>query len=155
MSSPSGDMTATPQPERRARQVLRQRPQERLGRGLHHGPQQRAPPPMIVRTVVDSVTSRPGYTTYRVGIEFGPRAADVYALFGEPGAPLRMPPCFQVPTPFGSHVGPTNPAFFDFEPDAEFDSFLTIGMDGPALQSGALSFVVRLPHPTTSHWFRG
>ena len=35
----------------------------------------------------------------------------------------------------------TNPAFFPMMPDAEFDSFLTIGLDGPALQPGSLSTV--------------
>ena len=35
----------------------------------------------------------------------------------------------------------TNPAFFPMMPDAEFDSFLTIGTDGPALIPGALSTV--------------
>ena len=34
-----------------------------------------------------------------------------------------------------------NPAFFPMMPDAEFDSFLTIGLDGPALTPGALSTV--------------
>lgn len=34
-----------------------------------------------------------------------------------------------------------NPAFFPMMPDAEFDSFLTIGIDGPALTPGALSTV--------------
>ena len=35
----------------------------------------------------------------------------------------------------------TNPAFFPIMADAEFDSFLTIGMDGPALTPGALSTI--------------
>ena len=35
----------------------------------------------------------------------------------------------------------TNPEFFAVMPDAEFDSFLTIDMDGPAPQPGALSSV--------------
>lgn len=35
----------------------------------------------------------------------------------------------------------TTPAFFALNPAAEFDSFLTIGIDGPALTPGALSFV--------------
>ena len=35
----------------------------------------------------------------------------------------------------------TNPQFFPIMADAEFDSFLTIGMDGPALIPGALSTI--------------
>ena len=34
-----------------------------------------------------------------------------------------------------------NPQFFAFSPDCEFDSFVTIGLDGPALTPGALSTV--------------
>ena len=37
--------------------------------------------------------------------------------------------------------GPVNPAFFAVNPAAQYDSFLTIGMDGPALTPGALSSV--------------
>ena len=38
-------------------------------------------------------------------------------------------------------AGPTNPAFFAIMPDAEFDSFLTIGLDGPSVVPGAISSV--------------
>lgn len=63
---------------------------------------------------------------------FGPETADVYAVYGETGHPLRLPAAFQVDAPFGVNVGPVNPAFFPMMPDSEFDSFLTIGIDGPA-----------------------
>ena len=51
---------------------------------------------------------------------------DVYALYGDGENHLIIPPAFQVPTPFGTSVGPQNPAFFAVQPDCEFDSFLTI-----------------------------
>ena len=51
---------------------------------------------------------------------------DVYALYGDSENRLIIPPAFQVPTPFGTSVGPQNPAFFAVQPDCEFDSFLTI-----------------------------
>ena len=38
-------------------------------------------------------------------------------------------------------VSRVNPAFFPMMPDCEFDSFLTIGLDGPALIPGTLSTV--------------
>ena len=38
-------------------------------------------------------------------------------------------------------AGPVNPAFFAVNPTAEYDSFLTIGVDGPALTPGAMSSV--------------
>ena len=41
---------------------------------------------------------------------------------------MTFPPAFQAPTPFGTDVGPVNAAFFAVMPDAEFDSFLTIGL---------------------------
>ena len=37
--------------------------------------------------------------------------------------------------------GPVNAAFFAVNPAAQYDSFLTIGMDGPALTPGAMSSV--------------
>ena len=96
---------------------------------------------------------------------------DVYALYGDEDNSLVIPPAMQVPTPFGTNVGaskilrgaswacrhsvrllcsprlaaacsgPVNPAFFAVNPSAQYDSFLTIGMDGPALTPGALSSV--------------
>ena len=38
-------------------------------------------------------------------------------------------------------AGPTNAGFFAINPQAQYDSFLTLGMDGPALTPGALSSV--------------
>ncbi len=92
-------------------------------------------------TVTTMSTSQPGYTTYRVAVQFGADAMDVYALFGVPGDPLQMPPAFQVPLPFGTHTGPINPAFIPIMPIAEFDSYLTIGIDGPASTPRAISSV--------------
>ena len=46
------------------------------------------------------------------------------------GVPPRATRCVQV-----------NPQFFAFNPDCQFDSFVTIGLDGPALIPGALSSV--------------
>lgn len=92
-------------------------------------------------TVVAMSTSQPGYTTYRVAVQFGPDALDVYAVFGVPDDPLQIPPAFQVPAPFGSNFGPINPAFVPIMPAVEFDSYLTIGVDGPATTRGALSSI--------------
>ena len=55
---------------------------------------------------------------------------------------MRCAQAYQAATPFGSNVGPPNPAFYAISPETEFDSFLTIGMDGPALDPGALSSIV-------------
>ena len=101
-----------------------------------------------VRTQTTVVsTAKSGYTTYQVSVTFDSGVQDVYALYGEPSdgpsisRELIIPPAYQVATPFGSDVGPVNPAFFAVMPDCEFDSFLTIGMEGPSLVPGALSTI--------------
>ena len=67
------------------------------------------------------------HTTYQVSVAFeANHVDDVYALYGDGENHLIIPPAFQVPTPFGTSVGPQNPAFFAVQPDCEFDSFLTI-----------------------------
>lgn len=67
--------------------------------------------------------------------------SDVYALYGEPGDPLVIPSGWQSAMPFATQLGPVNPQFFAFDPDVQYDSFVTIGMGGPALAQGALSSV--------------
>jgi hypothetical protein len=97
--------------------------------------------PSVTVSVLSVSTDKAGYETFQVSAKFGSRAASVYALYGEPGAPLEIPPAFQVDPPFGSDIGPVNAAFLPLLPDAQFDSWLTIGTDGPALTKGALSSV--------------
>ena len=58
--------------------------------------------------VIQTSSAKPGYTTYQVSVQFGAAAQDVYALFGEAGAMLNIPPAFQVAAPFGSNVGPVS-----------------------------------------------
>ena len=84
--------------------------------------------PGTVSAVVTAMgASQPGHTTYQVSVAFDTQyVADVYALYGDAVNRLSIPPAFQVPTPFGTSVGPQNPAFFAVQPDCEFDSFLTI-----------------------------
>ena len=73
--------------------------------------------------------SKAGSSTYQVGVEFDERRVkDVYALFGQPGDPLIIPPAYQAPVPCGSNVGPVDPSLLATHPDCLFDSFLTIGM---------------------------
>ena len=52
-------------------------------------------------------TSMAGYATYRVGVSFdSSMVQDVYALYGEAGDAMMIPPAFQVAAPFGADVGP-------------------------------------------------
>ena len=50
-------------------------------------------------------------------------------------SPRRLP-TLQVPAPFGTSIGGANPAFFEYNADAEFDSWLTVGLtDGSDLNA--------------------
>ena len=98
-------------------------------------------PPTVTTVVTQTSTDKQGYETYQVGVMFGPIATDVYALYGQKDDPLIIPPAYQVATPFGTSVGPVNKAFVPVEPDCAFDSWLTIGVNGPALIPNALSSV--------------
>lgn len=73
-----------------------------------------------------------GFTTYSLNLvkESGSKARNVYTIFGDKAVALTMPPSFQVPTPFGVAIGGTNPAFHKLKPDAEYDSWLTVGITG-------------------------
>lgn len=102
---------------------------------------QEGKPPSVRAFVTQTSTDKQGYETYHVGVLFGPAALDVYALYGEKNSPLIIPPAYQVAAPFGSSVGPVNEAFVAVHADCAFDSWLTIGIDGPALLPDALSSV--------------
>ena len=90
--------------------------------------------------VVAQSQSKAGYATYRIVGHFGqvPAVGDIYALFGSPGHALVMPPAFQAALPFGVDFGTVPEALLPFDPDAPYDSWLTLGADGPALEPGAL-----------------
>jgi hypothetical protein len=61
-------------------------------------------------TTTQMSSSIDGYATYQVGVNFDSGAVqDVYALFGEAGAAMIIPPAFQVEAPFGADVGPVRP----------------------------------------------
>lgn len=61
-------------------------------------------------------------------------------VYGRAGSQLSMPPAFQVPTPFGTNLGGVNPQLFGVNAEAEFDSWLTVGVvDGTS--NGGISSV--------------
>ena len=54
-----------------------------------------------------TATSKAGYETFQIGVNFDSgMVQDVYALFGQAGANMVIPPAFQVSAPFGSDMGP-------------------------------------------------
>ena len=66
----------------------------------------KAQTPSVSTRVEQTSTAKAGYTTYRVMCQFDSTASEVYALFGEAGALLDIPPAFQQAAPFGTDVGP-------------------------------------------------
>jgi hypothetical protein len=89
--------------------------------------------PLIRTTSTSGIT---GHTTFTVSVTAAPRSAqqdralNIYAIFGDKqnNAHLRLPPCYHVPAPFGVNIGGTNPAFWAVSPDAQYDSWLSVGV---------------------------
>eukprot|EP01045_Picozoa_sp_COSAG04_P014871 COSAG04_NODE_1138_length_8106_cov_4.244036_4_plen_691_part_00 len=80
-----------------------------------------------VPSVETMASSKDGYATYRLSLVLGPEAANCYSIFGDGEDMMMIPGGFQVLAPFGADLGGTNPAFWAFNANAEFDSWLTIG----------------------------
>ena len=93
--------------------------------------------------VVDGNSSHgiDGYTTWNLTVQMFGNAKNAYTIYGSPDAPLIMPPVYKCNcAPFGSNIGGTNPAFWKYKPEAQWDSWLTIGItDGN--QDNAISSV--------------
>ena len=67
-------------------------------------------------------------------------ASNVYAIYGTASSPMTIPPAFQAAAPFGVNTGSVNPAFWAVSRDAQFDSWLTVGVtDGDV--TGAISSI--------------
>jgi hypothetical protein len=78
-------------------------------------------------TVV-STTGVSGKTTVRLTMTLPDGADNVYAMAGTADTTMAFPAAFQVAAPFGADTGGVSPAFFAFSAEAEFDSWLTIGI---------------------------
>ena len=90
----------------------------------------------VVSASVSTSTFETGVmTTYRLKVSLGGDAANVYAFAGTPLGDLTMPAAYQTPV-FGVDVGGVSPQIYAQIADAEFDSWLTIGMtDGSDLNA--------------------
>jgi hypothetical protein len=73
------------------------------------------------------ISSQDGHSTYRLSVQLTAAAANIYAIAGTETSVSTFPPAFQVPTPFGVDVAGTSPSLWEYAPDAQFDSWLTIG----------------------------
>ena len=111
----------------------------------------------LVAPVVETVTANTmdGYTTIKLLVALGDAAGSIYTIFGEAcshgsmddceDVPLSIPPAYQTATPFGANTGGTNPQFWAFSADAQWDSWLTVGLEegdpGGLLSSIGIDFV--------------
>lgn len=93
-----------------------------------------------------------GYDTYRLSLSFASSDVfNVYTIFGAPpvlrgidaGVPAKamfFPAAYHSPAPFGTNIGGTDPQLWMSEPNAQYDSWLTIGIvDGQ--NAGSLSTI--------------
>lgn len=77
-------------------------------------------------------------TTYRLYLELSGQVHNAYAIFGVEDTPAHFPPAFQELAPFGANTGGTIPQFWPMKPPAQYDSWLSVGVDDgskPALLS--------------------
>ncbi len=97
----------------------------------------------VVETMSTASSRKDGYDTYQLALELNPElVGNVYTIYAVPGEtpPLSFPPAYQTPAPFGVNVGGTNPQFWAFSADAQWDSWLTVGLTDGSNQ-GAISHV--------------
>lgn len=78
-----------------------------------------------------------GYTTYKLILQLKTEndARNVYAIFGDTNDPALLPAAYQVTQAgFGADIGGTHHSLWTLLPEAQFDSYLTLGaidMDHP------------------------
>ena len=77
-----------------------------------------------------------GYTTYKIGITMSMQAKNVYSIVGATGHASTIPAAYQVAAPFGVSTGGTNPAYWPFNDECEYDSYLTVGTDDSSASLG-------------------
>ena len=78
-------------------------------------------------TVVVAVDGIAGYTTYQLKAILGSSLKNCYTIAGAVGHPSNFPAALQVDAPFGVHVGGTNPAYWSYKSETQYDSWLTVG----------------------------
>merc|ERR1712023_152654 len=108
------------------------------------GPSPPAPAPPswsdVEGVTVVSTDGIAGMTTVRLSITLDETQSNVYAMAGTSSSAMSFPPAYQVAAPFGADIGGVPPAFFASVAEAEFDSWLTIGVtDGSAGVSSAIA----------------
>ena len=73
-----------------------------------------------------------GYSTYRLSLIIkNPNIKNIYAIYGDDEQspkPMIIPPAYQSIINFNSNIGGVLPAIINIDPDAQYDSWLTIGI---------------------------
>lgn len=112
----------TPVPPKQPQQTLKLAPH------LNAEGYQMLPSGDLVKFVnVLSTTGIKGHTTYEVGVTVSGAVRNVYTLAGSHTHISKIPPAYQVPAPFGTNSGGVNPAYFPYNKDCQYDSWLTVG----------------------------
>lgn len=69
-----------------------------------------------------------GYTTYQASVALSGTLLNAYTIAGSQANPMQIPPAYQVDAPFGTNTGGTNPAYWAYNAECQFDSWLTVGV---------------------------
>ena len=88
--------------------------------------------PVITKVIDGNATDGiAGYTTWNLTVTLTGNAKSAYTIYGSHDAPMVMPVVFKCNCdPFGSNIGGTNPAFWQYNRNARWDSWMTIGETG-------------------------
>merc|ERR1711871_1141371 len=85
----------------------------------------------VTPQVTQLATSQTGHVTFQLSVILDKkRAKNLYTIFGENDKPMTIPPAYQIPPPFGAHLGGVNSMFEQYKPEVKYDSWLTIGITG-------------------------
>jgi hypothetical protein len=114
-------------------------------------------PPLCLQEVVPIVkkinVDASCRTTYRLSIIPPDGMHGVHSIFGSAQSPLVLPPAAQVAGPYGADVGGVSPELVAARPEAEFDSWITVGETAGLPSSGVLSGGLDLSAWSTSSGF--
>lgn len=73
-----------------------------------------------------------GHATFQLSVRLGPKARNVYTMYGSATMPLHFPAAFQTKGVLSADVGGVNKDFLNLDKTgkAKFDSWLTVGITG-------------------------
>lgn len=100
-----------------------------------------------------------GYTTWELYIELSGQCANAYAFAGnaDEGHPTTIPGGYQADAPFDSNIGGIRPAYWPFNHEAQYDSWVTgknhrISTANYSVTSLSLPLVIQAFHASPCSW---